>query len=286
MKNKSVLITGCSSGFGKLLVTAFLDKNWRVIATMRNAEARRELFAAEQEKFGSKLAILNLDVTSEADLLNVVEHIQSKEDSKLDCLINNAGLGVFSALEDASHAQIKNQMDINVTGLILTTKAMLPFLRKSKGHILNFSSVLGFSVLPLTSLYCSSKYAVEGFTESLYYELLPHGVRVSIVEPGAFSTDFKANVIYGENSGSETSPYFQQTQNYKKYTDDFINKAGKPEIVVRAVLQAVACKKPPLRIRCGKDAALVYLAKSLAPSPLFRGINRAFFRMTINKPTD
>ncbi len=283
MNSKKVLITGCSSGFGRLLVNAFLEKGWKVLATMRNADSRRSLFQDELEKFGDKLAIFNLDVTSERDLEDMVLHIQKFENAKLDCLINNAGYGVFSSLEDASRTQIQKQIDINVTGLILTTRAFLPFLRNSKGYILNFSSVLGFTVLPLTSLYCSSKYAVEGFTESLYYELFPHGVRVSIVEPGAFSTDFKANVVYGEKSQRTDSPYFQQSQNYKKYTQDFFSKSGNPRVVVEAIVRAVACKRPPLRIRCGKDAALVYLAKSLAPAPLYRSLNRAFFAMTINK---
>ncbi len=250
---------------------------------MRNAAERAGLFQAEATKYGEKLVILNFDVTSQKDLDLIVKHIQEKEGEQLDCLINNAGFGVFSSLEDASPEQIQSQFAINVTGLILTTRALLPYLRNSKGHILNFSSVLGFSVLPLTSLYCSSKYAIEGFTESLYYELVPHGVRVSIVEPGAFSTDFKANVVYGERSNSQSSPYFQQSQNYKKYTEDFIKKSGDPEVVVAAVLKAAESKRPPLRIRCGKDAAFVYLAKSLAPAPLFRGLNRAFFGMTINK---
>ncbi len=283
MKTKKVLVTGCSSGFGRLLVQAFLAKGWKVLATMRNAEARKGLFQKDFEKYGEKLVILNLDVTSESDIASVAKYIQEKEAGELDCLVNNAGFGVFSSLEDASPKQIQNQLNINVTGLILTTKALLPFLRSSKGHIFNFSSVLGFSVLPLTSLYCSSKYAVEGFTESLYYELEPHGVRVSIVEPGAFATDFKANVIYGEKSEFESSPYYKQTQNYKKYTEDFLKRAGKPPVVVDAVMKAVEQKNPPLRIRCGKDAALVYLAKSLAPAPVFRSLNRLFFGMTINK---
>ncbi len=283
MNSKIVLITGCSSGFGRLLVNAFLEKGWKVIATMRNAAERAGLFQAETTKYGAKLVILNFDVTSQKDLDLIVKHIQEKESEQLDCLINNAGFGVFSSLEDASPEQIQSQFAINVTGLILATRALLPYLRNSKGHIMNFSSVLGFSVLPLTSLYCSSKYAIEGFTESLYYELAPHGVRVSIVEPGAFSTDFKANVVYGEHSNSQSSPYFQQSQNYKKYTEDFIKKSGDPEVVVAAVLKAADSKNPPLRIRCGRDAAFVYLAKSLAPGPLFRGLNRAFFGMTINK---
>ncbi len=265
-----------------MLVTAFLKNGWSVIATMRNSQLRREVFREELQKYDKNLKILNFDVTSETDLEKVCSYIETNENSELDCLINNAGYGVFSALEDASPNQIREQIDINVTGLILTTRALLPFLRKTRGHIINFSSVLGYSALPLTSLYCGSKYAVEGFSESLYYELLTHQVRVSIVEPGSFATDFKAKVIYGEKSSSEDSPYFKQSQNYKAYTSDF-SAGADPKHVVAAVLKAALSTNPPLRIRCGVDANSVYLAKSLAPAPLFRFLSRFFFGMTINK---
>lgn len=283
MKSKKVLITGCSSGFGRLLVTAFLEKGWSVIATMRNSQSRLEIFHEEVQKFGQKLKIFNFDVTSESDLQSLIRHFKESENSELDCLINNAGYGVFSALEDASSKQIRDQIDINITGLVLATRGLLPFLRNSKGHILNFSSVLGYSTLPLTSLYCATKYAVEGFSESLYFELAAHGVRVSIVEPGAFSTDFKDNVIYGERSDSQDSPYYKQSQNYKNYTNKFAKNSGDPRVVIRKVMAAVASDKPPLRIRCGRDAAAVYLAKRLVPEPFFRLLNRLFFGMTINK---
>ncbi len=278
---KIVLITGCSSGFGRLLVTSFLEKGWSVIATMRNVPAREKIFNSEKQKFGDTLQILNFDVTSDADLKSIVQYLT--QNGGLDCLINNAGYGVFSALEDASEKQISDQIDINVTGLILTTRALLPFLRHSKGHVINFSSVLGFSTLPLTSLYCGTKYAVEGFSESLYFELLPHKVRLSIVEPGAFATEFKDNVIYGELSESKDSPYFWQSENYKNYTKDFLKNQGDPRVVVSAVMKAVDAANPPLRIRCGKDARMVYLAKSLVPAPFFRLLSRFFFEKTINR---
>jgi short-subunit dehydrogenase len=279
---KKVLITGCSSGFGRLLVTAFLENNYKVFATLRNASARTELFAAEISKFGDRLKILNFDVTSQDDLQEVSRYLEESENSELDCLINNAGFGVYGALEDLSQEQIQKQIDINVTGLILTTKELLKFLRPRHGHIINFSSVLGYCSLPMTSLYCGSKYAIEGFSESLYYELAPLGVAVSIVEPGAFKTEFKQNLIWGEKSAQKDSPYFLQTQNYKNFTEGALS-AGDPKLVVDAIIKAAHAKRPPLRIRCGTDAKFVYLAKSLVPAPLFRWANLYAFSLFLNK---
>lgn len=279
---KKVLITGCSSGFGRLLVTAFLENNYKVFATMRNAQARSELFAIEIAKYGERLKILSLDVTSREDLQQISQYLVDKESSELDCLINNAGFGAYGALEDLSQEQIQTQINTNVTGLISTTKELLKFLRPRRGHIINFSSVLGYFPLPMTSLYCGSKYAIEGFSESLYYELAPLGVRVSIVEPGAFNTGFKQNLIWGENSAHEASTYFFQTQNYKKLTES-LSKSNDPKVVVEAIIKAANSERPPLRIRCGTDAKLAYLAKSLVPAPIFRWINLRAFSHLFNK---
>lgn len=279
---KKVLITGCSSGFGRLLVSAFLEKGYKVLATLRNAPTRQHLFKEEIEKYGAQLKILNFDVTSADDLQMIEKYIVQNENSQLDCLVNNAGFGVYGALEDLGVEQIQQQMNINVIGLILTTRSMLKFLRPQHGHIINFSSVLGFSVLPLTSLYCASKYAVEAFSEALYYELAPFGVKVTLIEPGAFQTGFKDNMIWGELSGSERSPYFQQSQNYKKLTGRF-SKLRDPRSVVIAVAKLANKSSPPLRIRCGTDANFVYLAKSLVPAPIFRWVNRLAFALMFQK---
>ncbi len=273
---KKVLITGCSSGFGRLLVGAFLEKGYKVFATMRNAKAREDLFVEEISKYGERLKILNFDVTSREDLKALSKYLETNENSELDCLVNNAGFGAYGALEDLSSDQIHAQFNINVAGLILTTREMLKFLRPSRGHIINISSVLGFSVLPLTSLYCASKFAVEGFSEALSYELDSFGVKVTIVEPGGFNTDFKDNLMWPEASQNKNSLYFKQSQNYQKLTRKF--STNDPKVVVRAIVKVAGQSSPPLRIRCGTDAIFVYLAKSLVPAPIYRWISRQVFR--------
>jgi len=283
MRIKKVLITGCSSGFGRLLVTGFLEQGWKVLATMRNADERSNLFNEEIQKYRDQLKILNFDVSSERDLKLIEQHLIEFENSELDCLINNAGFGVYGALEDISPEQVREQFDTNVLGLILTTRGMLKFLRASKGQIINSSSAFGYCVMPLTSLYCSSKYAIEGFSESMYYELKAFGVRVNLIEPGAFRTDFKSKTIWGEKSDWPGSPYYQQSQNYKMLSEKLMDSGGHPRVVVRAVLKAAGQKNPPLRIRCGRDAGLVYFAKRLVPEPIFRWMNAQVFHFIFNR---
>ena len=134
MKNKTVLITGCSSGFGRGLV-------------------------------------------------------------KLDALVNNAGYGLFGVFEELSEDLIRKQMEVNFFGCVLLTQALLPSIRATRGVILNLSSMLGFFAPPMSSLYCASKFAIEGWSESLHFELAPHGVRVVLIEPGSFNTQFGSNLM-------------------------------------------------------------------------------------------
>jgi len=271
MTKKSVLITGTSTGFGRRLVTEFLHAGWRVIATLRNAEDRRELFADDTAKAGDRLFILSLDVAREQERAAIAAFIEKQLGGRLDCLVNNAGYGVIGAFEDLSEAQIREQMEVNFFGLALLTRDLLPFLRNARGRLINVSSVLGYTGMPLSSLYCASKFAVEGLSEALYYELQPHGVQVALVEPGAYRTGFRTNIIYGEKSFAETSAYKSQFAALSDYRNRRDDGPGTPiDPVINAVMRLAAAKKMPLRVRCGKDAKAAYVAKRLLPAGLHR----------------
>src|SRR5262245_25417622 len=215
MSRKTVLITGCSSGFGQLLVPEFLRDGWQVIATMRGAEKRQALFSKELQQYGDQLAILLLDVTNAEERRAVRDFIKERFGGRLDCLVNNAGYGLFGAVEDLSEAQIRQQMEVNFFGLVLLTQILLPQLRQSRGRVINISSVLGFMAMPMSVMYCASKFAVEGFSEGLAYELEPHGVQVALVEPGAFRTNFAEKLTWGDKSSDTNSPYQKQTAAYR-----------------------------------------------------------------------
>jgi NAD(P)-dependent dehydrogenase (short-subunit alcohol dehydrogenase family) len=284
---KTVLITGTSTGFGRRLVPRFLDAGWRVLATMRHAERRRELFKDEAAKAADRLFIINLDVTVAADREGVARFIEERFDGRLDCLVNNAGFGLFGALEDVSEAQIREQMEVNFFGLALLTRQLLPGLRRGRGRIINLSSVLGYTGMPLSSLYSASKFAVEGLAESLYYELRPHGVQVAIVEPGAFRTGFRDHLAYGEKSFDPSSAYASRFAAFKRYREARETGPGNPlDPVLDAVMKLAAAKTMPLRVRCGKDAKAGYAAKRMLPEALHLAVLRKVFNKLFASQSD
>lgn len=181
---KTVLITGASSGFGKDAAKLFHKNGWNVVATMRSPEKETELSAL------SDLLITKLDVTDSSTIHAAVSEAIEKF-GKIDVLVNNAGYGTLGALEAATEEEVRKQFEVNFFGLIAVTQAVLPGMRQNKsGVIINISSVGGKVTFPFCSLYHATKFAVEGMTESLQYELNPLGIRLKLVEPGGYKTDF------------------------------------------------------------------------------------------------
>jgi NAD(P)-dependent dehydrogenase (short-subunit alcohol dehydrogenase family) len=269
---KRVLITGSSSGIGRLAVSEFLRRGWSVIATLRGAEARRDLFAGEA---CDALEVLSLDVADPAERSAVVDRVM--QTGVLDCLINNAGYGLFGALEDMSEEQLRRQFEVNFFGAALLTRDLLPALRRCGGSVLLVSSVLGRTAFPLTAGYCSSKHALEGLGEALYYELEPLGVRVGIVEPGGRKTRFGDNVEWAEGD-SET--YREVTGSYRALLDKVRGRRGKRsgDAVVSALVKLAEARTVPLRTRVGGDAAAIGLADALLPQRARTRLFGAMFR--------
>ncbi|MDR6941667.1 SDR family oxidoreductase [Mucilaginibacter pocheonensis] len=201
---KTVLITGASSGFGKAAVKLFDTNNWNVIATMRSPEKETELSAL------SNVFVSKLDVTDKLSIQRSVDEGIEKF-GKIDVLVNNAGYGALGALEAATEEQIKQQFDVNFFGLINVTKAVLPRMRQQKsGIIINVSSVGGRLTFPFSSLYHATKFAVEGLTESMQYELNPFGIRLKIVEPGGYKTEFsgRSMTLFNTDGLDDYQPAF------------------------------------------------------------------------------
>lgn len=257
---RRVLITGGSSGIGRLAVSEFLRRGWSVLATMRRADDRRDLFADELAAHPGALDLMSLDVADAGERRAVVGQVM--DTGVLDCLINNAGYGLFGALEDLSEAQLRRQVEVNFTGAALLTRDLLPALRRCGGSVLMVSSVLGRAGFPLTSAYCASKFALEGLGESLYYELRPLGVRVGIVEPGGRRTRFGDNVEWAEGA---SELYREATASYRALLDKVRGRRGKrpAEAVVAALVRLAEAKTIPLRTRVGGDAAAMNLAELL-----------------------
>lgn len=182
-KTKTILITGASSGIGKAAARLFTDRGWNVVATMRNPEDGADLA-------GDNTLVTRLDLLDTGSIAAAVSAGQDRFGT-IDVLLNNAGFGAYGPLEATPMETTRRQFEVNFFGLIEATKAALPGMRAQKsGMIINISSVGGRMTYPLGTLYHSSKWAVEGLSEALHYELWPLGVRVKIVEPGGVKTDF------------------------------------------------------------------------------------------------
>lgn len=190
----TVLITGCSSGFGAASVHAFAAKGWNVIATARRLDDMAALVGIPN------VFPVRLDVQDSATISDAIEAGVARF-GRIDALVNNAGFGLFGIFEGTPRAKIQEQFDVNVFGMMDVTRAMLPHFRTNRsGVIVNVSSGAGAFTLPMISLYCASKFALEGFSESLAYELADLGIRVKIVEPGGVTS-----TRFGERSGSEAA---------------------------------------------------------------------------------
>ncbi len=268
---KRVLITGCGSGFGRDLVAMFLKADWEVIATLRRASQRKSLFAKEAEQYGKALTLLELDVISGENRTQVKDWLRANE-GRLDCLVNNAGFGQFGAVEDLSESQIREQFEVNFFGTVLLTRELLPFLRMSRGKIINLSSAAGFFGFPFASLYCASKFAMEGWTEGMALEVKPYGVQCCLVEPGAHRTQFIDNMKWGEIS-TPSSPYFALTEAAKGIAEKEKGKPGtSSSAVTKTVFNLAQRNKMPLRVRNGTDAKAIHFFKRVLPDPILRGI--------------
>lgn len=252
---KVALITGCSSGIGLELVKKFLDMNWIVVATMRSATDRTHLLANLGGNHKDKLFIKSLDVTKEEERANVI-HFCNNHFKRLDLLVNNAGFGLFGPFEELDEDQIRYQMEVNFFGAAMLTQLALPMLRESKGQIINVSSAFGFLGFPLSSVYCASKFALEGWSESLHFELEPHEIKVNLIEPGARRTQFSANTLWAAHSKARSELYDLQTQNYKNLFKKLSSrkKGPSPERVANTIVKLVHRPSNPIRMQVGGDA--------------------------------
>jgi NAD(P)-dependent dehydrogenase (short-subunit alcohol dehydrogenase family) len=219
---------------------------------MRNLQ-KGENIKSLVEKEHLPLKIEQLDVTDESSIKNAINSITS-EAGRIDVLVNNAGYGLGGAFEDLAIDEIRAQYETNLFGLIRTTQAVLPIMRRQKsGTIVNISSGAGRLGYPGGSAYVSSKFAVEGLSESMSYELEPFGIKVVLVEPGFIKTNFGQAMVIAKKSQDPNSQYGQMMQQMAASSSRMIQNASPAELVAKAVLDAVISKNPNLRYLVGKD---------------------------------
>lgn len=243
---KTILITGASTGIGKATALYFHQNGWNVIATMRKPENEKELTELENIHL-EPLDVLNLDSIEKAIQGGINKF------GKIDALLNNAGYGAYGPLETFPRENIIRQFNTNVIGLLDVTRAIIPHLRKNKsGVIVNISSVGGQMTFPLGSLYHGTKFAVEGISESLHYEMKEIGVKVKIVEPGFIATDFGSRSF--DFQAGEIVEYQGIISSLMKKWQDPNNTVSPASLVAEVIYSAVTDESDKLRYRAGDDA--------------------------------
>lgn len=245
--SKVIFITGASKGFGRLWAEALLKRGDKVAASARDITVLDDLKA----QYGDYILPVQLDVNNRSDVFEVVRNIEDYF-GRIDVLINNAGFGLFGTTEETTEQQAREQMETNFFGSLWVTQAVLPLMRKQKsGHIIQISSFLGLTTMPLLGLYNASKFAVEGLIETLGSETAHLGITTTLIEPNGFATDWAgASAIQTSSDIADYSPVrsaFAEIGN----NPDFV---GKPAATVQPVLDVIDNDEPPKRLLLGKVA--------------------------------
>lgn len=270
------VVTGSSSGIGFEIALMLARNGFQTYATMRNL-AKSENIKSIASKENLPIYIEQLDVTDNKSVTNAIQAIVSKANG-IDVLVNNAGYALTGAFEDLAIEEIKAQYETNLFGLIRTTQTVLPIMRKQKsGAIVNISSGAGRFGYPGGSAYVSTKFAVEGLSESMAYELEPFGIKVILIEPGVIKTNIANGMVIAEKSQNPNSPYSQIMQKMSTSFEHMLENASYPDVVAKVVLQAVTSENPSLRYLAGKDVEMWIEAKrNMSDDQFYKMIKQSF----------
>jgi NAD(P)-dependent dehydrogenase (short-subunit alcohol dehydrogenase family) len=270
--SRTVLITGATSGIGRMTALHLAKEGHHVIATGRKAAELARL-AAEAEGLrldALRLDTLQLDVTSPSSIADAVAAVDLLTDGRgLDVLVNNAGFGVLGPSSEISDAELRRQYETNVFGLMNVTRAFLPRMRARRaGRIINVSSVGGRITLPYFGVYNSTKYAIESLSDALRYELRPFGIDVAMIEPGVIRTSFEATAIANLDTYRQT-PYARAFERYEQMSKAADRFASDPIVIARAISRAVRARRPAARYVAPFSTNLVLWLRALAPTPVW-----------------
>ncbi|WP_026590990.1 oxidoreductase [Bacillus sp. UNC437CL72CviS29] len=264
--SKIVIITGASSGFGLLTTLELAKKDYFVIATMRNLDKRAELLSqATALHLKQNIKIHQLDVTDQKSIQAF--QLFLKELNQVDLLVNNAGYASGGFIEEIPIEEYRKQFETNVFGAISISQIVLPYMRKQKsGKIINVSSISGQVGFPGLSPYVSSKYALEGWSESLRLEVKPYGIDVSLIEPGSYNTNiWEVGKELAENYVETTSPYKEYMDKIQNHMNSSSETFGDPIDVAQKIVAIAETKTATLRYPIGKGVKLMMVAKKFLP---------------------
>ena len=266
-QQKVALITGSSSGIGLLTALEFAANGYLVVATMRDV-SRSGRLEEEAQKAGvrERLDLRRLDVTEFDSLTRAVEEIV-RHHGRVDVLVNNAGFSVAGFAEDMTLDELRHQLETNFFGNVAMAKAVLPVMRRQKsGHIINVTSVGGLLAHPLLSAYCASKHALEGWSESLRIETHSLGIRVCLIEPGAYDTDiWDRNVVIAKGALDENSPNKERSRRFTEFVKGSAKHRRDAREVARLILRVANDPNPTLRYMIGPDAKVQVWLRRIMP---------------------
>lgn len=281
MNKKIAIITGASSGFGLLTTLELAKKDYFVIATMRNLEKQIDLiYQATKLDLQQNIKVQQLDVTDQGSIHNF--QLFLNEINRIDILINNAGYANGGFIEEIPVEEYRKQFETNLFGAISITQLVLPYMRKQKsGKIINISSISGQVGFPGLSPYVSSKYALEGWSESLRLEVKPFGIDVALLEPGSYNTNiWEVGKQLAENQSDTTSPYKEYMDKIQKHINNGNDTLGNPMDVANKIVEIAEAKHTTLRYPIGKGVKFMILAKKILPWRLWEFlVLRSFKKM-------
>jgi NAD(P)-dependent dehydrogenase (short-subunit alcohol dehydrogenase family) len=268
---KVAVVTGSSSGIGLETSLTLAENNFRTYATMRNLDKASNILEPAKKK-NLSIEVTKLDVTDDFSVHQAIQSIAEKEGGQIDLLVNNAGYTQLGAAEDLSLEEIQAQFNTNVFGIFRTIREVVPIMRgqTAGGNIINIGSANGFFGVPCASAYVATKFALEGLTQSLRYELAPFGIKVTIIEPGAISTNVASNSMYlprkiqrqsSSSDSSLSSPFIEMTKSIIERSKNGVVNGSPPRIVADVVLQIAMAEKPNWRYRAGADAERLFEAR-------------------------
>ena len=265
---QTVLITGASSGIGKATALHLAGLGHKVIGTSRSLE-RLDALTREGEGNGQKIIPLELDINSDDAVSSVLPDVVG-EHGPIDALVNNAGYGLWGPVESLTIDQLKQQFETNFFAAVRMIQALVPdMVERRTGTIINISSVLGRMGTPFNGAYVASKFALEGLSESLRTELSPFGVRVALVEPGLFHTEFQSNMVRGANADSPDHSYAPYIERYNRRHDRFERFGGDPIKVAKLIHKIIESDDPPFRNPVGMDARMGILGTRILPEKIY-----------------
>ena len=269
---QTVLVTGASSGIGAAIAQLFHQRGYLVFGTSRSGDSGAT----------RGFPLLKLDVKSDASVRACIGEVLARA-GRLDVLVNNAGFALDGAAEETSIEEAKEQFETNYFGVVRMVKAALPHMREARsGRIITIGSLAGLMAIPYSAFYCSTKFALEGYMEALWFELKPLGIAVSLIEPGFVRTAInQASRVAAERLAAYDGPRDRAIA----VVDRSVNKGASPELVASAVLRAAQSRSPKLRYRVGADSTWLPRLKKFAPWNIFAaGVRRTFELDATDRP--